>query len=232
VIDAGVTTTFAAAFAGPEAAWQVLSERLGHVRDGFFLYVGGIDFRKNIPRLIEAHALLPAEVRARHQLVIVCRVEDETRRELEELSLGFGARPGELLLAGFVTDDELAALYHVCRLFVFASFYEGSGLPILEAMTCGAPVVASNTSTSPEILGDLEGTFDPFDVATWRGCWRRASRATSGSSACASARAGAPTASPGRGWRRRRWRATRRRSARATARRGGGCARRGRGPPG
>jgi glycosyltransferase involved in cell wall biosynthesis len=165
VIDAGVTTTFAAAFAGPEAAWQVLAERLGHVRDGFLLYVGGIDFRKNIPRLIEAHALLPAEVRARHQLVIVCRVEDETRRELEELSLGSGARPGELLLAGFVTDDELAALYHVCRLFVFASFYEGSGLPILEAMTCGAPVVASNTSTSPEILGDGEGTFDPFDVA-------------------------------------------------------------------
>jgi glycosyltransferase involved in cell wall biosynthesis len=165
VIDAGVTSTFAAAFAGPQAAWQVLDERLGHVRDGFFLYVGGIDFRKNIPRLIEAHARLPAEVRARHQLVIVCRVEDETRRELLDISLAHGARPGELELAGFVTDDELAALYHVCRLFVFASFYEGSGLPILEAMTCGAPVVASSTSTSPEILGDLEGTFDPFDVA-------------------------------------------------------------------
>ena len=80
-----------------------------------------------------------------------------------EWAAAAGIEPNELAITGYVSDADLGALYHACELFVFASIYEGSGLPILEAMSCGAPVVASNTSTADEILGDLEGTFDPYD---------------------------------------------------------------------
>jgi glycosyltransferase involved in cell wall biosynthesis len=70
-------------------------------------------------------------------------------------------RRGELVLTGFVPDRELAALYRRCALFVFPSLYEGAGLPILEAMACGAPVAGSSVSSVPEILGDGGATFDP-----------------------------------------------------------------------
>ena len=69
------------------------------------------------------------------------------------------------MITGFVSDRDLAALYRSCELFVFPSLYEGAGLPILEAMTCGAPVASSNASAMPELLGDLEATFDPTDPA-------------------------------------------------------------------
>ncbi len=163
VIDAGVNDRFAATYDGPSAARSVLARRLPQLRPGFMLYVGGVDFRKNLERLIEGYALMPADVRARHQLVIACRMTPDERRWLEGLGRGQGLCERELVLSGYVTDAELAALYHLCDLFVFASFYEGSGLPMLEAMSCGAPVAASHTTTSPEILGDLEATFDPYD---------------------------------------------------------------------
>ena len=81
------------------------------------------------------------------------------------------------MLTGFVSDEELAALYRSCALFVFPSLYEGAGLPILEAMSCGAPVAASNTSSIPELLGDLEGDLRPGRprrdrARASRGSWR------------------------------------------------------------
>ena len=164
VIDAGVNDRFAGAYTDQAAARTVLATRLPKVRPGFMLYVGGIDFRKNIERLIEAYALLSPALRARHQLVIVCRVSPADRERLEQLGRARELSRDELVLTGFVPDAELAALYHLCELFVFPSLYEGSGLPILEAMACDAPVAASRTSTSPEILGDTEATFDPCDV--------------------------------------------------------------------
>ena len=74
-----------------------------------------------------------------------------------------GSRPGELVITGLVSERELAALYRTCELFVFPSWYEGAGLPILEAMSCGAAVAASGTSSMPELLGDHRATFDPHD---------------------------------------------------------------------
>jgi glycosyltransferase involved in cell wall biosynthesis len=71
-----------------------------------------------------------------------------------------------------VPDRELAALYRACELFIFPSLYEGAGLPILEAMTCGAPVAASGTSAIPELLGDPSATFDPADPADIARCVR------------------------------------------------------------
>jgi glycosyltransferase involved in cell wall biosynthesis len=167
VIDAGVANVFVAdADADAERAGEAhdaLRARFPEIRDGFMLYVAGIDFRKNLERLIEAYGLMAPDLRARHQLVITCKALPEERAHLERVAAEAGLRPGELVVTGYVTDSELRVLYRLARLFVFASFYEGSGLPILEAMASDLPVAASNTSTSPEILGDLEATFDPFD---------------------------------------------------------------------
>lgn len=170
VIDAGVTDAFASLHADEESAWRTLRADLPAVRPGFMLYVSGIEYRKNNERLIEAYAKLEPQLRRRHQLLLVCRMEPAARESLEGHARGLGLAPEELVMTGYVTDLQLAALYRACRLFVFASFYEGSGLPILEAMACGAPVAASRTSTSPEILGDCEATFDPFDPADMARC--------------------------------------------------------------
>ena len=132
---------------------------------GFLLYVGGDDARKNMEGTIRAYARLPAPLRSEHQLVIACRIGPLRRFELGTFAASLGIGGDEIELTGFVTDQELAALYRACELFIFPSLYEGAGLPILEAMSCDAPVAASNTSSIPELLGDLEATFDPADPA-------------------------------------------------------------------
>jgi glycosyltransferase involved in cell wall biosynthesis/GT2 family glycosyltransferase len=163
VIDAGVSGAFLDHSEDASDARATLRARFPEIRDGFMLYVAGIEFRKNIDRLIGAYGLMDPDLRALHQLVVTCKVLPEERAHLERVKAKAGLAPDEVVITGYVDDTVLAALYRLTRLFVFASFYEGSGLPILEAMACGVPVAASNTSTSPEILGDLEATFDPFD---------------------------------------------------------------------
>ncbi|MGI8728816.1 MAG: glycosyltransferase [Solirubrobacteraceae bacterium] len=165
VIDAGVANNFTASNGSGEEARRIVQRRFPHLRRGFMFYVAGIEFRKNIARLIRAQGLTTPAFRDAHQLVITCRMravdEEHLRREMAEANL----REGDVVLTNYISDADLAALYRTCELFVFASFYEGSGLPILEAMACGAPVAAANTATTPEILGDLEATFDPYDPA-------------------------------------------------------------------
>lgn len=163
VIGAGATAKLAQLSGSPESAWSVLRARLRGVRPGFMLYVAGFEFRKNLQRLVAAYGLMPPELRARHQLVIACRMLTSEAELMREWATTAEVGDEDLVLTGYVSDEELAALYRACTLFVFASIYEGSGLPILEAMSCGAPIAASSTSTSPEILGDLRATFDPLD---------------------------------------------------------------------
>ncbi len=127
----------------------------------FVMYTGGIDHRKNIDGLIRAFALLPSAVRKQHQLAIVCSVQAEERSRLELLARSIGLRPGQLVMTGFVTDQELVALCNLCKLFVFPSWHEGFGLPALEAMACGAAVIAANTSSLPEVIGREDALFDP-----------------------------------------------------------------------
>lgn len=127
----------------------------------FVMYTGGIDHRKNIEGLIRAFSTLPAETRKAHQLAIVCSVQPESRRLLEELAAQHGLHNDEVILTGFVPEDDLIALYNLCALFVFPSWHEGFGLPALEAMRCGAPVIAANTSSLPEVIGWQEALFDP-----------------------------------------------------------------------
>jgi glycosyltransferase involved in cell wall biosynthesis len=170
VIDAGATEKFAQMYGSPAAVWNVLTGRLPFLRPGYMLYVAGFEFRKNLERVVAAYGLLAPDVRASHQLVIACRMLPSEMELVSNWAAQAGIEENQLLVTGYVTDAELGALYHACTLFVFASIYEGSGLPILEAMSCGAPVAASRTSTAPEILGDLSATFDPYDPTAIAEC--------------------------------------------------------------
>lgn len=127
----------------------------------FVMYTGGIDQRKNIEGLIHAFACLPESLSQQYQLAIVCSARSEDQQRLKQLARKYGLSDGVVVMTGFVPEDDLVALYNLCRLFVFPSWHEGFGLPALEAMSCGAPVIAANTSSLPEVVGWEEALFDP-----------------------------------------------------------------------
>lgn len=144
-----------------------LLSRIGITR-AVVLYTGGADERKNLPRLIEAWSALPATLRQSHQLLFAGRMHEGIVVELHRLAQNHGLRKDELLFSGYVSDRELVQLYSLCKLFVFPSWHEGFGLPALEAMACGAPVIGANTTSLPEVVGLNEALFDPFDVTAIR----------------------------------------------------------------
>ncbi|MBP9057446.1 MAG: glycosyltransferase family 4 protein, partial [Polaromonas sp.] len=125
---------------------------------------GGFDSRKNFDGLMKAYALLPSTIRAEYQLVIASRLSkgsDDSRTKLYQWRDQAGLKEDELVLTDFVPDDDLVILYNIADLFVFPSKHEGFGLPPLEAMACGAPTLASNTSSLPEVIGWDQALFDP-----------------------------------------------------------------------
>lgn len=140
----------------------------------FVMYTGGIDHRKNIEGLIRAYAALPQDLRCSHQLAVVCAIQTPERKRLELLAKEVGLSEGELILTGYVPEDNLLGLYNACTLFVFPSWHEGFGLPILEAMRCGKAVLAANTSSLPEVVGREDALFDPHDEANITALVRRA----------------------------------------------------------
>lgn len=148
----------------PEDALQI-KNRYG-IQNDFVMYTGGIDHRKNIPALIRAYAALPTETRTSHQLAIVCNITNTDRLELTKLATDSGLDSDEVVFTGFVSEEVLIALYNLCKLFVFPSWHEGFGLPALEAMRCGAPVIAGNLSSLPEVIGWEEALFDPHSEAS------------------------------------------------------------------
>jgi glycosyltransferase involved in cell wall biosynthesis len=162
VIGAGISEAFRRP-ASREVAFARAREAVAGLEPGFLLYVGGIDYRKNVEGLLRAYALLPVELRAAHQLVVAFRMSPEQRSGMERLARHLGIA-GRLCLPGYVDDPTLVAAYQATDLFVFPSLYEGYGLPVVEAMACGAPVVASGTSAIAE-LTVAEGRFDPTDPA-------------------------------------------------------------------
>src|SRR5262245_30091628 len=130
----------------------------------FVLSAGGADDRKNLPRLIQAFAAMPAPLRDGHHLLLAGRMPEGNVNELNHLAEMAGLKPGDLIFTGYITDEELVQLYNLCKLFVFPSWHEGFGLPALEGMACGAPVIGANTSSLPEVIGLDAAMFDPFDV--------------------------------------------------------------------
>jgi len=130
----------------------------------FLMYTGGIDHRKNIETLIEAYASLSADIKIKHQLVIVCSILDNERERLLNVAINFGLDANEVIFTGYVSKEDLISLYNSCKGFVFPSLHEGFGLPVLEAMSCGKAVIASNSSSIPEVVGYSDALFDPNSV--------------------------------------------------------------------
>jgi alpha-1,3-rhamnosyl/mannosyltransferase len=124
----------------------------------YVMTTGTLEPRKNLARLIRAHATLPPEVRREHPLLIAGPRGWEEREIMDAAAGADGVR-----LAGYVPDEELAALYAACTVFCYPSLYEGFGLPVLEAMAAGAPVVTSQVSSLPEVGGDAVVYVDPED---------------------------------------------------------------------
>jgi glycosyltransferase involved in cell wall biosynthesis len=128
----------------------------------YLLHVGTIEPRKNLSRLLQAiHRL-----RRRNEDIRLVMVGSKGWlyegffQQLEDLGLG-----DAVIMPGYIPDADLAAIYSGARLVVLPSLYEGFGLPVLEAMACGAPVVCSDRSSLPEVGGDAAGYFNPEDVA-------------------------------------------------------------------
>lgn len=132
----------------------------------FIFTVGTLQPRKNYERLIRAFSQLWAAPEGHsHQLVVAGGkgwLYESIFDSVRELGLDRG-----VLFPGFVDDEDLPALYTLADLFVFPSLYEGFGLPVLEAMACGTPVICSDASSLPEVAGDAALLVDPLDVEGW-----------------------------------------------------------------
>ncbi|WP_353213052.1 glycosyltransferase [Rhodovarius sp.] len=163
-IRTGISPGFAPRHLDADAAAAVLA-RYGLPAD-FVLFVGAGDLRKNEAGLIRGYALLPEALRLRHPLVIVGKTDpDQLARAAAAASLPFA----QLRLVDFVAEEDLTALYSLCAAFILPSLHEGFGLPAAEAMACGAPTIASDNSSLPEVLGRTDTLFRaevPAEIAS------------------------------------------------------------------
>jgi glycosyltransferase involved in cell wall biosynthesis len=136
------------------------------IKKPFILYSGSTDERKNLHRLIHAFSLSRKSLLKKYTLVLAGGLPNEHRIELEKTAKKYNINSSELIITSYVSDNELISLYKKCDLYVFPSWHEGFGLPVLEAMSCGAAVICANTSSLPEVIDLDEATFDPFDVSS------------------------------------------------------------------
>lgn len=137
--------------------FSLCAERF-HITRPYLLYVGTIEPRKNLVRLLKAYSLLKREQGIAHQMVLAGGrgwEAEEIYREAE--------RTDGVILTGYLTAEEKNALYQHAAAFVFPSLYEGFGIPPLEAMAFGCPVVCSNAASLPEVVGEAARLVDPLD---------------------------------------------------------------------
>ncbi|KQV88699.1 hypothetical protein ASD15_26840 [Massilia sp. Root351] len=158
-ISTAVDPMFTPGTVGPEAL-AALRARFGITREVLMYAPGGFDARKNIDGLITAFSLLAPALRARHQLLIASKMGAHDRDQLLRHARACGLAEDELLLTGYVSDEELIDLYRSAALFIFPSLHEGFGLPALEAMACGALVIGADNTSIPEVIGNAEALFD------------------------------------------------------------------------
>lgn len=139
---------------------ETVAKKFG-INNSYILYTGTIEPRKNIIGIIEAYSKLTDEVKNQYMLVLAGGKgwkDEEIKRCLAKHS------DENIILTGYVDDKDLPALYSGASLFVYPSFYEGFGMPPLEAMACGVPVIASNNSSLPEVIGDAGIMVDAHDT--------------------------------------------------------------------
>ena len=140
---------------------DVIRQKYG-LKDPFILFVGNLEPRKNIPNLIRAFSHC-REQNENLKLVIAGRrgwLYEEIFTTVTELHL-----ENKVQFLDYIPHEDLPALYNAAMIFVYVPFYEGFGLPVLEAMQCGTPVITANTSSLPEVVGEGGIMVDPLDIA-------------------------------------------------------------------
>lgn len=126
----------------------------------FIFSVGSIEPRKNLKNLLKAYSSLSKDIKVEYKLVIAGFEGWENDDIFEAININ----KDDVFYIGFISDDDLAKIYNLASFFIFPSFYEGFGLPILEAMASGTPVLCSNTSSMPEVGGDAALYFNPNNI--------------------------------------------------------------------
>jgi glycosyltransferase involved in cell wall biosynthesis len=160
VVPPGVESVF---FPNGDGNAVELFRRAKNLPEHFVLFVGTLEPRKNIPRLIRAFASAKMHLALPHQLVIVGGEgwkDEEIDHAVMECHL-----PHDVILTGFVPAEELPYWYRAADAFIYPSQYEGYGMPLLEAMASGTPVVTGNLSSLPEAVGGAALLVDPHDEA-------------------------------------------------------------------
>lgn len=132
--------------------------------DRFILYLGTLEPRKNLKRLIKAYSIIRDKASIPDEVKLVLAggkgwLYDDIFELVEKKGL-----EDQVIFPGYIAGEHLVELYNLAELFAYPSLYEGFGLPSLEAMACGTPVVTSNVSSLPEVVGDAAITIDPYDV--------------------------------------------------------------------
>jgi glycosyltransferase involved in cell wall biosynthesis len=161
VIPNGVDQSFRPA---PPDRIREVRQTLGLGQKPYVLCVSSFEPRKNLKGLLAAWAALPASIRNDFQLVLSgARGSSKVFGDS-----GIGEPPPGAVFTGYVAQQDLPALYSGAEIFAYPSLYEGFGLPPLEAMASGVPVVTSNTSSIPEVVGDAGVLVDPTDIESFR----------------------------------------------------------------
>jgi glycosyltransferase involved in cell wall biosynthesis len=163
VIGAATSDFFRPALPG-ERPRDVLAEHVGRITRPFALSVTGWLAHKNVGGLINAWSRLPRSLRRDYQLVLTCPLPPGAEKVWNELAIGSGLAPDDVVVTGHVDDRAVRALYQQAQLLVLPSYEEGFGLPVLEAARCGCPAITSSTSSAPEVLEWEPSTFPPQDT--------------------------------------------------------------------
>ena len=166
VIPEGVDPDSMIASPSPSSSHFAVLRKYG-LTGSYGIYVGMTRPRKNLGTLLRALGLVFAEIGPEHQFVFVGRPDTrfmDLRAEAEALGL-----TGHIVITGYVPDEELAILYSRAAFCAFPSLYEGFGLPVLEAMAVGTPVVTTTASAIPEVAGDAALMVDPLDTEAMAG---------------------------------------------------------------
>jgi len=146
----------------PDLSLQSLVKRKYGIRKKFILSVGPLGARKNHDRLIDAYSILPKCIREDYQLILTGEKKGTYDNLLEKASKICPV--DDIVFTGFIPEEEMPTMISAASLFVFPSLYEGFGIPLLEAMACGTPILASNVSSIPEVVESAALLFDPYNV--------------------------------------------------------------------
>lgn len=160
VCSENITVTSLAAYTGLHRVVEVTRESLNRLGlpDRYILYVGGYNKRKNIPLLLNAYSALG--MKRENAKLVLAGAAGNNEVVSQVVSLGL---QNDVVLLGHIAEDDLSLLYSGAIFFIYPSLYEGFGLPVLEAMTCGAPVLSSNSGSLVEVSGDAALYFSPSD---------------------------------------------------------------------